>query len=128
MEHARDELPLHDERKLIALLPPPLRRDVWRALASQTVERFPIFSAAAPEVALEIAQALTPTLVPAGEYVVLQGEVGEEMYLLRNGCVNIVNADGFAFKALHSGSFFGEISILTGTRRSGISIFAQIAC
>lgn len=48
-----------------------------------------------------------------GEYVCRKGDVGHEMYIIREGKLAVVADDGVTeFAVLSDGTFFGEISIL----------------
>lgn len=48
-----------------------------------------------------------------GEYVCRKGDVGHEMYIIKEGKLVVVADDGVTeFAVLSEGNFFGEISIL----------------
>lgn len=48
-----------------------------------------------------------------GEYVCRKGDVGHEMYIIKEGKLAVVADDGVTeFAVLGAGNFFGEISIL----------------
>lgn len=48
-----------------------------------------------------------------GEYVCKKGDVGHEMYIIKEGKLAVVADDGVTeFAVLSEGNFFGEISIL----------------
>lgn len=48
-----------------------------------------------------------------GEYVCRKGDVGHEMYIIKEGKLAVVADDGVTeFAVLSEGNFFGEISIL----------------
>lgn len=48
-----------------------------------------------------------------GEYVCRKGDVGHEMYIIKEGKLAVVADDGVTqFAVLGEGNFFGEISIL----------------
>jgi small-conductance mechanosensitive channel/CRP-like cAMP-binding protein len=57
-----------------------------------------------------------------GEIIVNQGDEGSSMYIIKEGIVSIdvIRAGGqeIHIKELHKGDFFGEISFLTGDKRS----------
>lgn len=48
-----------------------------------------------------------------GEYVCKKGDVGHEMYIIKEGKLAVVADDGVTeFAILSDGNFFGEISII----------------
>lgn len=48
-----------------------------------------------------------------GEYVCRKGDIGHEMYIIKEGKLAVVADDGVTeFAVLSEGNFFGEISIL----------------
>lgn len=48
-----------------------------------------------------------------GEYVCKKGDVGHEMYIIKEGRLAVVADDGVTeFAVLSDGNFFGEISII----------------
>lgn len=55
---------------------------------------------------------LTQVFSP-GEYVCRKGDVGHEMYIIKEGKLAVVANDGVTeYAVLSGGNFFGEISIL----------------
>ncbi len=67
----------------------------------------------------ELAAGLISRTIPAGTMVVRQGEGGESLFLIREGTLEvIVGTAGHVVAQLRPGSFFGEMSLLTGAPRS----------
>ena len=67
---------------------------------------------ALPDDGLELlAESLRPVDVPAGTIVVRGGDASGPMYLVEHGRLRIVR-DGTDLEYLHTGSFFGELSLL----------------
>jgi small-conductance mechanosensitive channel/CRP-like cAMP-binding protein len=54
----------------------------------------------------------------AGEAVIRQGEAGDSLYLIVSGEVSVQTAEAGEVARLSRGSFFGEMSLLTGEPRS----------
>ena len=62
---------------------------------------------------------LQPQNVLRGDYLFMMNQPGNCMYLIKNGCVQIKNLDGtVVFATLMAGAFLGELSMLTGQRRT----------
>jgi len=56
--------------------------------------------------------------VPSGKNVIVQGEEGDEFYLLDQGGVDIIVGQGIKVAELGPGSYFGEIALLQKCKRT----------
>jgi CRP-like cAMP-binding protein len=92
----------------------PTRRDRLRQVE--------IFAGLTEETLTELARAAKSVLFTTGETIVRQGEEGEVLFVLHAGEVSVTaTAAGGSEREvnrLHPGQFFGELSLLTGERRS----------
>ncbi len=70
---------------------------------------------------------LNPVVYEAGETIIKQGEMGEEMYFVSRGQVEALDAAGKVLRTLTDGEFFGEISLLLAQPRSA-SVRAATTC
>ncbi|HEY4918965.1 MAG TPA: mechanosensitive ion channel family protein [Xanthobacteraceae bacterium] len=90
-----------------------------RVQSLSRVDLFAAFDAAALD---GLARQVMVRLVPAGSVVVEQGEPGQSMFVVVEGDlrVHVPEADGTLREAgyLRAGDFFGEMSLLTGQKRS----------
>lgn len=69
----------------------------------------------------ELAARLRPVHVPAGTILMRQGERGDDVYLVREGSVDVVRTDGEderVLSRLGPGALVGEIAVLTGSPRT----------
>lgn len=56
---------------------------------------------------------LQPQVYSPGDYICKKGDIGREMYIIKEGKLAVVADDGITqFVVLSDGSYFGEISIL----------------
>jgi small-conductance mechanosensitive channel/CRP-like cAMP-binding protein len=82
----------------------------------------PLFAPIAERNIRSLAGTLQPRTYSSGEYLVHQGEDGGSFYIIERGKVEVLVADpeGCQTKVaeLGSGKFFGEMSLLTGEKRS----------
>ena len=118
-----DALDLRTALVVLGLLTPVAVLLSWRRLSAldavivgrddelALLRAVPLFDAL-PLPALEtVARQLDHVLVPAGEAVVRQGEVGDRFYVVVSGSAQ-VEGDGRAITSLGPGDSFGEIALL----------------
>ncbi len=80
----------------------------------------PVLSGLPAELRSAIAERATITILPAGEWLFHQGEVGDVMYVVLSGRVEVVleHPDGEVVRVLGRGGVVGELAILTEAPRS----------
>lgn len=62
---------------------------------------------------VELVLKLQPQVYSPGDYICKKGDIGREMYIIKEGKLAVVADDGITqFVVLSDGSYFGEISIL----------------
>jgi voltage-gated potassium channel len=110
----------YDETTILSGLPPGLMREVMLHLKRDVLEKVPFFRGADAELISDLAQELKPLVTTPGELVFRAGELGEEMYFITRGSVEIISPEGKGevFATLHEGDFFGEIALLMHRPRS----------
>jgi MFS family permease len=79
--------------------------------------RIPMFAPLAPPVLEELARALVPVKVEAGETLIRQGDQGDRFYAIAAGEVD-VSADGALLATHGPGGYFGEIALLQDVPRT----------
>jgi len=66
----------------------------------------------------EVASVLTNVIYMPGDYIIYKDQIGEEMYFIVEGQVQIIAADKqTVLKTLSKGNYFGEIAIFMHTKR-----------
>ncbi|MBF0445134.1 MAG: cyclic nucleotide-binding domain-containing protein, partial [Magnetococcales bacterium] len=98
-------------------LPFELQKNTTIYVKVYMLRNVPIFSHVSQEHLVEIAQLLASRIVSPGEIIIKAGEVGEEMYFLSHGTVEVLTADGQSIAKLRTGSFFGELALLEHGKR-----------
>lgn len=79
------------------------------------VEKFPMFSALSEDERMKICGVLKPRLALPGEELIRKGERGASVYFISSGAVEV--STGITRVRLGRGDFFGEMALLTHSRR-----------
>ncbi|KAJ0070424.1 hypothetical protein NL108_010493, partial [Boleophthalmus pectinirostris] len=113
------------ENEILQQLPLHLRTEIAVSVHLPTLSKVTIFQNCETSLLEELVLKLNPQVFSPGEYVCRKGDVGHEMYIIKEGKLAVVADDGVTeFAVLSEGNFFGEISILnikgnkSGNRRT----------
>ena len=97
----------------------------------QDLRRVDIFDVLSEEALQTLAENLSTRRYAAGERIMKQGDEGDQLFLIEHGEVAVVleppNAPAVELARLGKGKFFGEMSLLTGARRTA-SVRATSEC
>jgi hypothetical protein len=114
----------YDEGSIVDELPPSLRVELLLFINRGIIEKVPIFADVGEDFIREIVVALKPNVFSPGDIIVRRGELGEEMFFINRGIVEVISEDGQdVYATLTEGQFFGEIALLTKEPRN-----ASIRC
>ena len=105
---------------------PALSMAISRALAARLADadersvdrhlkRIPLFAGLSSPQLDDVASRLTPERFRRGETIFVQNEIGNTLYLIETGRVNlttVIEGQAYDLPTLHSGDFFGERSLL----------------
>ncbi|XP_061735410.1 cyclic nucleotide-gated cation channel alpha-4 [Nerophis ophidion] len=101
------------ENEILQQLPIHLRTEIAVSVHLPTLSKVTIFQSCEKSLLEELVLKLTPQVFSPGEYVCRKGDVGHEMYIIKEGKLAVVADDGVTeYAVLSEGNFFGEISIL----------------
>lgn len=102
-----------DESSVISELPPALRNDMEMHLRRDIVAKVPIFRGADNNLLRALVAQLKPRIALPEELIIRKGEIGESMFFIASGSVEVLGPDDTTPVAtLTEGSFFGEIALL----------------
>ncbi|GAB4423048.1 MAG: hypothetical protein OHK0011_02680 [Turneriella sp.] len=108
-----------DETSVLEDLPQSLKLQVALHLNKDIIEKVPMFKGAPEELIRQIVLNLKPALFTPGDYIFRKGELGDQMYFISRGKVEIVSEDGqTVYATLTDGAFFGEIALLFSSERT----------
>ena len=114
-----------DEEEVLALLPDKLRASVAMNVHLETLKKVKLFENLEPGFLLEVVLRLRPQVFSPGDFVCKKGDIGRDMFIIKEGELEAVSEDlKTRFAILKTGSVLGELSILeipgsiAGNRRS----------
>uniref|UniRef100_A0A3B4XTF7 Cyclic nucleotide gated channel subunit alpha 2 n=1 Tax=Seriola lalandi dorsalis TaxID=1841481 RepID=A0A3B4XTF7_SERLL len=102
-----------DEQEVLKNLPNKLRAEIAINVHLETLKKVRIFQDCEAGLLVELVLKLRPQVFSPGDYICRKGDIGKEMYIIKEGKLAVVADDGVTqYALLTSGSCFGEISIL----------------
>ncbi|NXQ30948.1 CNGA4 protein, partial [Alaudala cheleensis] len=111
--HLRAQGKLPAERDVLRHLPRGLRAEVAAGVHLAALRRVGLFRGWERGVLRQLVLRLRPQVFGPGEFVCRRGDVGREMYFIREGRLAVVAEDGVTQLAvLGEGLYFGEISLI----------------
>ncbi|XP_061755501.1 cyclic nucleotide gated channel subunit alpha 2b [Nerophis ophidion] len=102
-----------DEQEVLKNLPNKLRAEIAINVHLETLKKVRIFQDCEAGLLVELVLKLRPQVFSPGDYICRKGDIGKEMYIIKEGKLAVVGDDGITqYALLTAGSCFGEISIL----------------
>lgn len=81
------------------------------------MQAVPFFQNSSPNFVTAVLTKLKFEVVLKEEYIIRAGTIGDRMYFIQSGVVDVLTDDGEVATSLSDGSHFGEICLLTDDRR-----------
>ncbi|XP_063366466.1 potassium/sodium hyperpolarization-activated cyclic nucleotide-gated channel 2 isoform X4 [Cydia amplana] len=116
-----------DEELILGELSEKLREDVINYNCRSLVASVPFFANADSNFVSDVVTKLRYEVFQPGDIIIKEGTIGNKMYFIQEGIVDIVMANGEVATSLSDGSYFGEICLLTNARRVA-SVRAETYC
>ncbi|MBN3273573.1 CNGA2 protein, partial [Polyodon spathula] len=102
-----------DEKEVLKSLPDKLRAEIAINVHLDTLKKVRIFQDCEAGLLVELVLKLKPQVYSPGDYICRKGDIGKEMFIIKEGKLAVVADDGITqYALLTAGSCFGEISIL----------------
>ncbi|XP_021933801.1 potassium/sodium hyperpolarization-activated cyclic nucleotide-gated channel 2-like, partial [Zootermopsis nevadensis] len=102
-------------------------QDVINYNCRSLVASVPFFANADTNFVSDVVTKLRYEVFQPGDIIIKEGTIGNKMYFIQEGIVDIVMANGEVATSLSDGSYFGEICLLTNARRVA-SVRAETYC
>uniref|UniRef100_A0A8C2W8A6 Cyclic nucleotide gated channel subunit beta 1a n=1 Tax=Cyclopterus lumpus TaxID=8103 RepID=A0A8C2W8A6_CYCLU len=105
-----------DEQELLMQLPAKMRLDMAVDVNYTIVSKVALFQGCDRQMVFDLLTRLKSVVYLPGDFVCKKGEIGREMYIIKQGEVQVVGGPDLqtVFVTIRSGSVFGEISLLAG--------------
>lgn len=102
-----------NEKQVLKNLPDKLKAEIAINVHLETLRKVRIFQDCEAGLLIELVLKLQPQVFSPGDYICKKGDIGREMYIIKEGKLAVVADDGVTqFVVLSDGAYFGEISIL----------------
>ncbi|XP_077407282.1 cyclic nucleotide-gated channel alpha-3-like isoform X2 [Vanacampus margaritifer] len=102
-----------DEKQVLKNLPDKLKAEIAINVHLETLSKVRIFQDCEAGLLVELVLKLQAQVFSPGDYICKKGDIGREMYIIKEGKLAVVADDGVTqFVVLSDGAYFGEISIL----------------
>ncbi|XP_077376580.1 cyclic nucleotide-gated channel beta-3-like isoform X3 [Festucalex cinctus] len=105
-----------DEQELLLQLPAKMRLDMAVDVNYAIVSKVALFQGCDRQMVFDMLTRLKSVVYLPGDFVCKKGEIGREMYIIKQGEVQVVGGPDLqtVFVTIRAGSVFGEISLLAG--------------
>ncbi|MEO5362777.1 MAG: cyclic nucleotide-binding domain-containing protein [Magnetococcus sp. DMHC-8] len=107
-----------NSKEIIESLPDAFQKEVLHNINMHMIEQVPLFKGTSRECLSAFADVLISQLFNPGQDIVEYGTIGQEMFFLQHGIVEVLTAEGYPVTRLRNNSFFGEMALLGGIKRT----------
>lgn len=106
-----------DERAILNDLPPALQQELQIYMNLKPISRVNLFKGTSRACLADVSERLEQVLVSPGERLISKDDIGEDMFLIGHGTVNVHIGDQF-ITSLGAGACFGEMALIGDPRRT----------
>ncbi|CAH8537221.1 unnamed protein product [Dicrocoelium dendriticum] len=94
------------------MLPHNLKTELALNVHLKTLKKVSIFQECRPEFLHDLVLQMKSVIFTPGDYVCRKGEIAREMFIIKDGVLEVVGSNGVVLATMQSGDYFGEIGIL----------------
>lgn len=109
----------YDQASVFADLPESFKVEFALQINKDIIAKVPLFRGAGRKLIKDIVMVLKPSIFQPGDLVCKFGEIGDKMYFINKGDVEVVAPNGLdVYNTLTGGGFFGEVALLMSRPRN----------
>lgn len=116
-----------NDEQIIADLPHALQQEMQIYMKIKLISGIPVFKNCPHNCLKEVALNLEQIYSSPGEKIISIGEIGNEMFIISHGSVDIILDNGDRVATLHDGQIFGEIALIKETKRTA-NVQSNVYC
>lgn len=116
-----------NDEKIIADLPHALQQEMQIYMKIKLISNIPIFQNCSHDCLKDVSTHLEQIYSSPGDRIIKIGDIGDEMFIIAHGNVDVILESGERVATLHDGQIFGEIALLKETTRTA-NIQSQTYC
>jgi len=117
---------LKKELDMLNELSPALRHECMHHIYARILEKVPFLRDSPQIIQSTVIASVTPILCCEKDYLVIEGQVLNHMFLVASGAVEVINNKGLVVRTYGVGSFFGEKCAFHAHYLSAVSYRAKV--
>jgi hypothetical protein len=106
----------------------PLLSEISLCMHADHVQKVPFFRGCTPHFLVRVVQKLHPQIFMPGDYIIVKGQYGREMYFIRRGECKVLNDDNGVICTLTDGQSFGEVALYGKSQRRTATVISSAYC
>jgi len=108
-----------DEKQMLIDLPGPLRLEILLHLTQDLLGNVPLFKYCSGSLRNKLLESLSPHTFPPNVLVVQEGELGQELFFISKGKLEVISGDGKTTHAIfEEGEYFGDLAFFMKENRT----------
>ncbi|WP_413290158.1 cyclic nucleotide-binding domain-containing protein [Bdellovibrio sp. HCB337] len=108
----------YQDDSIIEDLPVKIQSELYLHINKPILEKVPFLKDASADLIEDLMHQLEVRICVPGERIFRKGDMGDAMYFVHKGDIQIVDDDGNAIATLGEGAFFGEMALLSSSHRT----------
>ncbi|CAD5219628.1 unnamed protein product [Bursaphelenchus okinawaensis] len=112
VEYIHKNSSFQDESEILSAVPRRLQGELAVHLHMESLKRVSLLKECEPSLLYEFVMHLTMQMYGPNDYLCRVGDVAKDMYIVKQGTIEVIGPDGLLKKTLREGDTFGELSLL----------------